>query len=439
VAASRPATAVVLIAWCLLAVGDSQHAGYYSAIGLACIIVGFLGLVAVVALRLPLVVPGRALLVVPLLVCVAEAIAAPSRRYLYITGWDLHAIWALSIATAVAATLSLFANARWQRVTWATVLILAAATGIVTIVLINDPNIDVWVILQQSSTGLLHGDDMYRQHWVHSTGLQAVYPYLPGSTLLLAPFRWLFGDVRYGLLAASLASALLIRRLNLTAAPALAALVLVMPDWAYLVNRSWTEPLLLAALAATILALRSGRTALAIVALAVALACKQHIVLLLPLFIFWPSFGFRRTAASGGLAALIVLPWLIAGPRDLWHDAVHANLGLAAKPDALNLQAFLLHRGDSVGSWFLALALVGAYALVLWRVPRTPSGLALGSAVVMWAFDLANTQTFFNHYVLPLDLLLIALAAADQPAAKESATGSGGGGSAGASSRPLPA
>jgi hypothetical protein len=51
---------------------------------------------------------------------------------------------------------------------------------------------------------------------------------------------------------------------------------------------------------------------------------------------------------------------------------------------------------------------------VLWRMPRTPSGLALGCALVMWSFDLANKQTFFNHYVLPLGLLLIAVAAADR-------------------------
>jgi hypothetical protein len=61
--------------------------------------------------------------------------------------------------------------------------------------------------------------------------------------------------------------------------------------------------------------------------------------------------------------------------------------------------------------------LAAAYALVAWRVPRTPSGLALGCALVMWTFDLANTQTFFNHYVLPLGLLVIALATADTPRA----------------------
>ena len=413
-AASRRGTAAVLIAWCLLAVGDSAHAGYYSTFGLACIVAGFAIVVAVVATRTPLVVPDRAVLVVPMVVCVTVAIVNPSRRFLYITGSDLRAIYLLSVVTACAAALSLLADGeRWRRASWAIVLVLAAATGMVTIVLISNPGIDVWVLLQQSSTGLLHGDDMYRQHWVHSTGLQSVYPYLPGTTVLLAPFRWLFGDVRYGLLAASLFGAWLVRRHGAPQAPpALAALLIVLPDWVYLINRSWTEPLLLAALAAAVLSLQRGRTGLTIVALAVALACKQHIVLLLPLFALWPSFGLRRTLASCGLAFLVVLPWIIAGPRDFWHDAVHADLALGVETRALNLQGLLLRHGVTVGSWFLLAALVATYALVLWRLPRTASGLALGGAVVIWAFDLANTQTFFNHYILPLGLLVIALAAA---------------------------
>lgn len=414
-AASRRGTAAVLVAWCLLAVGDSANAGYYSSLGLAFIVAGFVLVVVVAAARVPLVLPDRTLLLVPAAVCVGAAIVNPVRPYLYLHGRDLLTLEALGIATAVAAALSLLVDDRWQRTAWVAVLGLAAATGIVTIVLIGNPGIDVWDLLQQSSTGLLHGDDMYRQHWAHSTGLQAVYPYLPASTLLLAPFRWLLGDVRYGLLAAWLLAAWLIRRFGSAAAPAPAALLLAVPGWLLLINRSWTEPLLVAALAGAILAMRSGRTVLAVVALALALASKQHIVLLLPLFAIWPSFGLRRTVAAVGLAALVVLPWIIAGPRDIWHDAVHANLVLGVQARALNLPSLLLRHGDRVGFWFLAVVLVGTYLLVVWRVPRTPAGLALAAALVMWAFDLANKQSFFNHYMLPLGLLLVAVAAADRP------------------------
>ena len=44
----------------------------------------------------------------------------------------------------------------------------------------------------------------------------------------------------------------------------------------------------------------------------------------------------------------------------------------------------------------------GVRARLSGRLPRTPSGLALGSGFVIWALDLANKQSFFNHYMLPL-------------------------------------
>jgi uncharacterized membrane protein len=169
------------------------------------------------------------------------------------------------------------------------------------------------------------------------------------------------------------------------------------------------------ALAVAVLAYRAERTGIAVVALAVALATKQPIILLLPLFAVWPRFGVRHAAASFGLAVLGVLPWVIAGPRAFWHDAVHAELALGVKTDSLGLPGFLLRHGDRTGFWLLAVALLLAYVVVLARVPRTPSGLALGCAVVTAAYDLANKQTFFNHWQLPLGLIVIALAVSEPP------------------------
>jgi uncharacterized membrane protein len=230
--------------------------------------------------------------------------------------------------------------------------------------------------------------------------------------VLLAPFRWLAGDVRAGLLLATLVTSWQLRRLAPLAPPALALLVLTSPHWAFLIDQSWTEPLLVALLAAAVLAISRDRPGLAAVALAGALACKQHVVLLLPLFAVWPGFGVRRAAQSAGLAILAVLPWLVWSPHDFWHDAVKANLDRGVIPRALCVPSLLLRHDITVGFWFTLLALAIGYAVVLLRVPRSPSGLALGSAIVLLALDLANKQSFFNHYTLPMGLLVIALAAA---------------------------
>src|SRR3954470_1680046 len=406
-------TVVTLLAWTLIGLGISAHDGEWSPWGLAALLIAFAMLLAVAASARAVGVPNRRMLSLPVAVCLVAALAHPAYRLMHVRGAGIVAVDVLDAVTvAIALATLLLPN---QRRSWWLGAAAAAATGIVTIVVVPDPHIDVWYLLQQSSDGLRHGQDMYRQHWQHSHGLQAIYPYLPWTTVLLAPFRWLTTDVRAGLLLATLITSWQGRRLAPAAPAALALLVLIHPHWIFLIDQSWTEPLVLVLLTAALLAISRGRPGLAIVALAAALACKQHVVLLLPLFAIWPSFGLRRTAQSAALAFVAVLPWLVWSPHQFWHDAVKANLDLGVIPRALCIPSLLLRHDIEVGFWFTLLVLGAAYAVVLLRVQRSTSGLALGSALVLLALDLANKQSFFNHYTLPLGLLVVALAAAARP------------------------
>jgi hypothetical protein len=407
-----PARAV-LAAWTLIGLGISAHDGEWSAWGLAALLVALALLLAVAVSGREVGLPDRGALGAALAVSLVAAAVHPAYRLMHVRGAGIVAIDVLAAVTVAAAATTLVLRPRSASGprAWWVVAGLAAATGIVTIVAVPDPHIDVWYLLQQSSDGLLHGQDMYRQHWQHSHGLQAIYPYLPWTTVLLAPFRWLTTDVRAGLLLASLLTSWQLRRLAPMAPVALALLVLAHPHWAFLIDQSWTEPLLLVLLTGAVLAVSRGRPGLAVLFLAGALACKQHVVLLLPVFALWPAFGLRRTAQSAAIAFVAVLPWLVWSPSEFWHDAVKANLDLGVIPRALCVPGLLLRHDVAVGFWFTVLALALAYAVALARVPRTASGVALSSALVLLALDLANKQSFFNHYTLPMGLLVLALAA----------------------------
>src|SRR6478672_4513214 len=69
------------------------------------------------------------------------------------------------------------------------------------------PRIDVWVTLQQASDGLLHGQNMYAMTWTGSPGIRDAFTYLPWTAVLLAPGRWLAGDVRWALVFWTLVAA----------------------------------------------------------------------------------------------------------------------------------------------------------------------------------------------------------------------------------------
>jgi hypothetical protein len=418
VSASLP-TAGVLTAWCLLAIGDSRREGFYTAASLTLVSVGFVLLLAVVASGRELTTPPWPVLVIPAGACYFAAIIHPAKAYMYITDTGESTVKALVVAGTSLGLATLFVKP--LRNVWGLAALgaVGAAIAIVVIREAPSPGIDVWVLLQQSSDGLLHGANMYHQHWTGTPPgeLTDVYPYLPGTTLLLAPFKWLLGDVRYGTALASLVAGYFVWRLAPKAAPVLAALIVLMPHWAFLLDQSWTEPLLVVELAGCILALRSGRTGWATAALAAALVTKQFVAPLLPLFAIWRAFGVRRAAIAAGAAFAVSLPWLIADPGAMWHDAVTAELNEKVLPFGLDLPNVLARHGIHLG-FAVTLVVVGiAYAVAVTRLPRTPSGLALGCALVMWAIDIANKATFFNHYTFPLGLLIVAVAAA--PSARD--------------------
>ncbi|AEH09666.1 hypothetical protein FsymDg_2266 [Candidatus Protofrankia datiscae] len=326
---------------------------------------------------------------------------------------------------------------------------LVVAAGVAMILAAPQPRIDVFHLLQVSAGGLFDGHDMYRQQWAPSRaeypvyGLFDVYPYLPGTTLLLAPFHLLFGDVRYGLLAALVLAAVTVRRIAGVTAPgwqarrdagtpgggaspwagttdsdsdpdvpdpavpaALPLMVLVIPGAMYALQQSWTEPLLIACLAGMVWAVRAGRPGWAVVTFALALASKQHLALLLPVAAMWPAFGPRRVLVAAGAAATLVAPWVLAGPADFWADAVTTNLGYPVRGDSLSVPGVLVHAGITTGFAPMPLALAGAY-LLAWRVRADAAGFCLGAAVVLLTLDVMNKQSYFNHYTLPMALLVM--------------------------------
>lgn len=325
----------------------------------------------------------------------------------------LTGVLVLAAASAVPAVLPLVRHAHAGQVT--AVGLAVAAAGYALVVLGGPPIIDVWALLQGAGRGLAHGLNPYELTFPDSPPGQTrdCFTYLPATVLLTAPGVWL-GDARWAELVALLVAGALLARQVWTRGGArlgLAALVVVMPGTVFLVQQSWTETLLLPALVATAVLADRGRTGWAAVAFGVALATKQHVMLLVPLLVLC-RFRVRDLAVAAGTAAALMLPWLLADPSRFY--ACTTDFFLSADGPSTSLSLWP-HLPETVRLPLVAVALLVGY-LLAWRCcPRGGSGFLLACATVFTTFGLVNKQTFLNQWWLVAVLVAAGLALAGRP------------------------
>ncbi len=306
-----------------------------------------------------------------------------------------------------------------------------------SIIFVPEPRIDVWLTLQQAADGLAEGKNPYTMMWVGSPGVSDAFTYLPWTAVLLAPGRWLAGDVRWSLLVCTLiALSCLIAlgrpgtRQQRSAALAAMTLLACAPGTITQAEQAWTEPLLLACLATWALLVQRNRAWWAIIPLALGCASKQHLALVLPLLACWAGFGWRRTLATGTLSGVLISPWLLANPQEMirdtvtflveFHPILFANTWFIASLTELGRTPPVWLTGGLVGG-----TLVASCWLIRRRQPELSTVIAW-LALVLFLANLANKQAFYNQFWLIGGLLALSYAALAQPS-RDGLTGQQGG------------
>ncbi|HMC33402.1 MAG TPA: hypothetical protein VKH65_03290, partial [Myxococcales bacterium] len=166
--------------------------------------------------------------------------------------------FALISLVVLSAYLCIHLRASLVRARFLLLLLCFLLLGIVVLRASPRPWIDVWVFQQGGADALLHGANPYSVSYPDIYGPNALAPYAPellqGQRVVAFPYPPLtllagvpafaaFGDVRYALLALTVAAAWLIAR----AAPGntgelAAALVLFQPRTMFVLEQAWTEP-----------------------------------------------------------------------------------------------------------------------------------------------------------------------------------------------------
>lgn len=333
-----------------------------------------------------------------------------------------------AMALGVAAAPRAKATERVRRLRFPLLALLWVAMAAVVLHASPHPLIDVWRFQQIAVETLWNGGNPYTatypniyasERWyapeMLSGGRVTAFTYPPLTVYTGLPAWLLFGDVRIALLAATLAAAWAIRRLGGTGSAEDAALVLLFHPKAFLMlEKGWTEPLLLAPAvlaAVAALELRGTRRWLASgAALGLAAASKQFSVLVLPPFpLALPREGRSRALVVAAVVAVAsFMPYLVVSPRALWRGLVTYQLVLPFREESLSWMVPLARvLGRPMPAWP---ALAVAAAVLAATLPRR-NLLAL-AATSAWAtlsvFVLFANRSHFNYYWLSMSLALVA-------------------------------
>jgi hypothetical protein len=311
-------------------------------------------------------------------------------------------------------------------------LAVATHTALAVVAVLGDkaPRIDVWVVLQQGADALGRGENIYTQQWTDSPGVQDFFPYLPWMAVLTAPGRWLAGDVRWAVLLWSLvlfAGLWALARGRVERAAAVTAVLVLAPGTLTQVDQSWTEPVLAALIVWWAVLVRRDRAWWAVIPLALACASKQHLALLAPVLLVWRPFGARRTLATGGLAALLMLPWVVADAGAFLDDTITTLVGFHPIRFANTWYLYAVNEhGIEPAFWVTGAAMVAVVAnaaYAVWR--RTPGAdeLLRWLALVLAVANLVNKQAFYNQFWLVAALVAASLALPQREPAVEAARG----------------
>jgi hypothetical protein len=348
----------------------------------------------------------------------ATLAVAPPVQYVISNDRLLIGVLVLAAAGAVPVLLPLV---RPQFVGWVAGAGLAAATGGFALVIVGStPVIDVWELLQGAGHGLAGGRNPYELTFPGSPPGQVrdCFTYLPATMLLTAPGVWLGGDARWAELVLLVATGALLCwhvRARGGTPLGLALLMVILPASGYMVQQSWTETVVLPALVGTAVLADRGRAGWAAVTFGVALASKQHVLLLVPLLLLC-RFRPRELAVTAGTAAVLTLPWLLANPTRFLRCTVTLFVNAPPRTDSFSLWLLVPQPARLP---VLVVALLAGYLLVWWYCPPTGAGFLVGCAVVLSTFGLLNKQTFLNQWWLVGALIVAGLALAPRRVASE--------------------
>ena len=190
---------------------------------------------------------------------------------------------------------------------------------------------------------------------------------------------------------------------------------LFMPRTLFVLEQSWTEPLVVATMGLLALATASGRGPVLLgLILGLWLSSKQYVVVAVFGFLKFLRPAKRLLIAS--LIALIVgagliLPMAFWNFEALWHDVFGFFLQSFARPDALSVIGLLARFNIQLPWWLVTVAWVGGIVFFTTCMRRSLAGWLFSAAGSWLFFFMMGKQAFMNYFYVMIFALILTVAA----------------------------
>lgn len=295
------------------------------------------------------------------------------------------------------------------------------------------PLIDTFIFQQTSSKALLQGENPYLLSEPSIYGDNMAYygpklvengrmtignPYPPLS-IYISLLGYLFaGDIRYCHLLALILAGVGMARLYPRRETLLAAYLFVFtPRTFFVVEQSWTEPVVLLLVVAVVWC-ALNRPAWTFIALGLLIASKQYMVFMLPLSILLLPASTSKWTWIKTSALAVGVAFVVTAPLAFWDfQSFLWNVGLAQlyqvfRLDAYSFVAYYAVVSGQYPSSYIAFGLLFVALFLTWRFSEhSPSSFTAAMAFCLLLFFAFNRQASGNYYYLLTGLLCIAMAA----------------------------
>lgn len=399
-------------------------------------------------------VEGRdATLIVAGLCLVAQAvflIRGPLAQFFNPRGtWEAPLVAVLTVAMLLLAAAALL-NWPW-RTRWSTGAACVCFV-VVGILLVRDswPGIDTHMFHQLSAEALAaginpytidfpniygEGTEFYSPETLKNDRVQSGFQYPPFSLLLCMPAFWLTGETRYTFAFVWCLAGLCTTTVGRsTICVAAGALMLTSPIAFYVIEHCWTEPIVLAGLAAVVWS-AVRRPGWLPVVFGLFLATKQYTLLFLPFlwFLLPRPILSRQTVlfliTCFAVTAVVSLPLALWDWAGYWNSNVTFQVRQPFRFDSFSYLAWWARPGEPLPpSWISFAMVLPAYVIAFALFGRGPAGFSFAVAITCILFFFFARQSFINYHSLTQgSLLLTAAALGARPAGEADGPDSGGG------------